>query len=131
MLETLTTSPAPRSCIRGKSAIAIRMGEKKLTSMVWFTSSTVRSSVCLRLAMAALLTAERVPRFERHRLRPLEVAQVGAPHARLGRVRQTLLEDLLEAVRPPGDDPDGRTPFRQLWRERGADPRRRARDENG
>ena len=79
----------------------------------------------------AVETAERVPCLECHRLRALEVAQVGAPHARLGRVRQTLLENLREAVRPPGDDADGRTPFRELWRERGADPRRRAGDENG
>ena len=61
MLDTLTTSPAPRSRIRGKSAIAIRMGEKKLTSIVWFTSSSVRSSVCFRLAMAALLTRQSRP----------------------------------------------------------------------
>src|SRR5207244_4292011 len=79
----------------------------------------------------AVETAEGVPRLECHRLCALEVAEVGAPHARLGGVVPALLEDLLEAVRAPGDDADGRSPFRELRRERGADPRRRAGDENG
>jgi hypothetical protein len=46
-------------------------------------------------------------------------------------VPPALLEHLLEAVSPTGDDTDDRAPFRQLRRQRGSDPRRRARDENG
>ncbi len=104
--------------------------------MVWFTSSTVRSSVCLRLAMAALLTRQSRPPNASHASSAtasaaLEVAQVGAPHARLGRVRQALLE------RPPrGGRPAGRRCRRVAPRsascgaESGADARRRAGDEN-
>ena len=68
--------------------------------------------------------AERVPRLERDLFGAREVAEIGRPHARIGRVRAALLEHLLEPFGAPGDDADGRAALGQDRRERRADARR-------
>ena len=66
---------------------------------------------------------ERVPRFEGDRFGAFEVAEIGHPHPRLGRVTATLLEHRFEAIGPARDDADGCSGRRELWRERGTDAR--------
>src|SRR6185436_21167967 len=75
-------------------------------------------------------TAERAPRLDCDLLRAREIAEVGGPHARVGRELPTSLEDFFEAVDPPGDDADRRAPLGEDRRERGTDAGRRASHEN-
>ena len=74
--------------------------------------------------------AEGVPRLDRHPFGMLELAEIGDPHARAGRCRQHTVEDLSEAILAPGDDADGGAPPGELTRQRGADARRGAGDED-
>ena len=68
--------------------------------------------------------AERVPRLERDLFGAVEVAEVGGPHPRVGRVLAAAVEHLFEAIGAPGDDADGRAALGEDRRERGADARR-------
>ena len=113
----------------------MRTGEWKLTFIVSATSASVRSATCTRFGIAALCTTASSPPNASHASSAsfsaaCEVGEVGRPHARLGRVLPAALEHLFEAVGPAGDDADGRAPLGEDRRERGADARRRAGEED-
>ena len=57
--------------------------------------------------------AERVPRLDRDLLGAGEIAEVGGPHLRLGRVLAALGEHLAQPLLAAGDDADGRAALRR------------------
>ena len=105
--------------------------------MVWFTSSTVRSSVCLRLAMAALLTRQSSPPNASHASSATASARSRSPRsalhiARLGSMRhdtrsRTFSRRSARRATMPTVAPRSAS----CGASAGADPRRRAGDENG
>ena len=113
----------------------MRTGEWKSTSITCSTSAGVRSVTRVRFGIAALFTSTSRPPNASHASSAtcsarVEVAEIGGPHLRVGRVRAALLEHLVEPVGAPGDDADGRAALGEDRRERGADARRRAGDED-
>ncbi len=69
--------------------------------------------------------AEQIPRLDRDLLGAREIAEVGRPHARVGRELPASLEHFFQALGPPGDDADGRAPLGEDRCQPGADARRR------
>ena len=74
--------------------------------------------------------AERVPRLDRDLLGAGEIAEIGGPHLRVGRVLAALGEHFAQPLLAAGDDADGRAACGEDRRQRGTDARRRAGDED-
>ena len=78
----------------------------------------------------AVEATEGVPRFVRHCDGAVEVAEIRGPQTRVRCVNLTLSQYGLEAILAAGDDADGGAALGQEWRQRGADARRRAGDQD-
>ena len=131
MLDTHTIVPDFRSSILGSTARVMRTGESKLTFIVSATSAIVSATCGRRLGIAALCTIASSPPKASH-ASSASFSAAARSERSTAHMRDSGVcfvqqrEHFLRTVGAPGDDADGRTPLREDRRERGADTRRRA-----
>ena len=114
----------------------MRTGDVKFTRIVSSTSSGVITCTDPALGDGRVVhqhvePAERVVDLEGQRRGGVGVAEVAHPHAAVGVMcRGTRASTSASRSAAPGDDADGRAAAREQRRERGADARRRAGDQD-